>query len=340
LGNENDDIKLNAIAALDGLVDEIPSNTDTKPIFNILQKDQNKQIKKEASKLISKIAKKSPDYIKPLMSEFMKSINQQESSVQIVLFKSLLEIATVSPEIIPLKFIIDSLSDSDSFIRETNTKILGVIGYRDPLTIADALINLALIDEEWIVREASVSSLGKIIEYIEDKKNIIKKLVSLLGSEQSWVLRSALIILSKIEEVDETYIPFEILAKCLKSEDPKVREASANLLNIYSSQVNEIFDEIIDLLGDKIKEVRTSTINSLIKIIQEIGMNQILSKLLKNLSDEGTIEIQRSIALILGRTAMYEDEKTRKRVISLLKIRCEMSQDPIICSTLQKLKDR
>ena len=90
---------------------------------------------------------------------------------------------------------------------------------------------------------------------------------------------------------------------------------------------------------DEIKEVRTSTINSLVKIIQEVGINHILSKLLKNLSDEGTIEIQRSIALILGRTAQYEDEQTKKRVISLLKIRCEMSQDPIICSTFQKLKE-
>jgi HEAT repeat protein len=339
LENENIQIKLNAIAALDGLVDEMSNNTDIKPIFNILQKDQNNQVKKEASKLISRIAKKDSDIIKPLISEFIQSISQQESSVQIVLFKSLLEIATISPEIVPLRTIIDNLSDSDSFIRETNTKILGFIAYKDPLTVTDALINIALMDEEWIVREAAVSSLGKIIEYIEDKKNVIKKLVSLLGSEQTWVLRSALIILSKIQDVDETYVPFEILVKCLTSEEPKVREASANLLNIYSNQVNEIFDEIIELLGDKIKEVRTSTINSLVKIIQEVGMNQILSKLLKNLSDEATIEIQRSIALILGRTAMYEDEKTRKRVISLLKIRCEMSQDPIICSTLQKLKE-
>jgi len=339
LEHENNDTKLNAISALDGLVDEIPMSTDIKPIFNILQKDQNKQIKKEASKLISTIAKKDSNFISPLISEFINSINQQESSVQIVLFKSLLEIATVSPEIVPLKIIIDYLSDSDSFIRETNTKILGFIGYKNPLTVADALINIALMDEEWIVREAAVSSLGNIIEHIEDKENIIEKLVSLLGSEQSWVLRSALIILSKVEEVDETYVPFEILVKCLTSEDPKVREASANLLIIYSHHINEIFDEIIELLDDNIKEVRTSTINSLVKIIQEVGMNQILSKLLKNLSDEGTIEIQRSIALILGRTAMYEDEKTRKRVISLLKIRCEMSQDPIICSTLQKLKE-
>ncbi|MFW9940003.1 MAG: hypothetical protein ACFFFT_03110 [Candidatus Thorarchaeota archaeon] len=339
LDNENNDVKLNAISSLEGLVDGINISIDIKPIFNIIHKEQNNQLKKETLKLISKIAKKDSNFVKPFISELMYTIEHQETSVQIVLFKSLLEIATTSPEIVPLGPVIDYLSDSDSFIREATTKILGFIGYRKPLIVADALINIALLDEEWIVREAAVSSLGNIIEHIEDKKKIIEKLVSLLEGEQSWVLRSVLIILSKIEDVDKFYIPFEMLLKCLKSEDPKVREASANLLSIYSSQVNDIFDEVTELLGDDIEEVRTSTINSLVKIIQEVGLSQILSKLLKNLSDEGIIEIQQSIALVLGRTAMYEDEKTRKRIISLLKIRCEMSQDPIICGTLQKLKD-
>jgi HEAT repeat protein len=201
------------------------------------------------------------------------------------------------------------------------------------------LINIALNDEEWIVREAAVSSLGNIVKYIEDKENIIEKLVSLLSSEESWVLRSVLIILSEIQEVNEEYIPYEILVKSLRSNEAKVREASANLLVLYSNRIDEIFDDIIVLLGDKVEEVRTSSINSLVTIIKNIGMNRILSKLLKNLSDEGTMEIQRSIALLFGRTALFEDDKTRKRIVSLLKIRCEMSQDPIICNTLQKLKE-
>ena len=76
-----------------------------------------------------------------------------------------------------------------------------------------------------------------------------------------------------------------------------------------------------------------------VEIIQEIGLTRMLTKLLQNLSDEGSLETQRSIALILSRTAKYEDEKIKKRVISLLKIRCEMSQDPIICETLQQLRE-
>lgn len=337
--SNNVDVKLNIINVLDGLVEYLPSSIDLKPILTILQEDQNKQLKKEASKLISRIAKNDPNTIKPFISEFMKSIIHQDSSVQIVLFRSLLEIATASPELIPIDAIINYLSDTDSFIRETNTKILGIIGYRNPIRAVEVLINIALNDEEWIVREAAVSSLGNIVNFIEDKKNIIEKLASLLKDEESWVLRSVLIILSNIQEVNEDYVPFGILIRCLRSKDPKVREASANLLHIYSNQIDEIFDDIIVLLGDNVKEVRASAINSLVKIIQEVGMTQILSKLLKNLSDEGTIEIQRSIALFFGRTAQYEDEKTRKRIVSLLKIRCEMSQDPIICNTLQKLKE-
>ncbi|MHA2089144.1 MAG: HEAT repeat domain-containing protein, partial [Promethearchaeota archaeon] len=121
--------------------------------------------------------------------------------------------------------------------------------------------------------------------------------------------------------------------------DPKVREAAVGLLKIYTSNIEEIFDNIVDILGDHEKEVRTNIINSMVALIQKIGLTVILSKLLKNLSDTGSIEIQRSISLILGRTAKYENENIKKRVLSVLKIRCEMSQDPIICGTLQQLKE-
>lgn len=339
LEDENDDVKQNAISSLDGLIDKFPSNTNIKPILNLIQNDSNKQLRKEGSKLLSQIAKKNPQFVQPIIPDIVQTVNQQESSVQIVIFKSLLEIATVKPEIVPLEPIYNSLSDPDSFIRETVIKILGFIGYKKPSIVADVLINEGLIDNEWIVREAAVSSLGKIIEYVEDKARIIEKLVSLLDNEQNWVRRSVLIILSNIDIVDESYLPFEIVLKCLKSDDAKVRSASAGILSIYSNELYDVIDEIIILLGDNTQDVRTSTINSTVKIIQKVGLNQILSKLLQNLSDEGSLDTQRSIALILGRTVKYEDEDIKKRVISLLKIRCEMSQDPIICSTLQELKD-
>jgi HEAT repeat protein len=339
LENMNDDIKLNAINALDGLVGEFQNEHNISPIITLIQSNENKQIKKEASKLTSRIAKTDPMLVKPLIPELIESLTEQEPSVRIVLFKSILEIAKSSPDIIPIQTISNFLSDPDSFIRETSTKILGIIGYKNPMVVTDILINKALVDEDWIVRDAAVSSLGVIIEHQEDKTRTINKLTTLLEGEQGWVRRSALKILSKIEEVDETYLPFENLLTCLRNEDPKVREAAAGLLKIYSINIEENFNSIVELLGDNEKEVRTSMVNSLVELIQKVGLSLILSKLLKNLSDTGSIDIQRSISLILGRTAKYENEKIKKRVISVLKIRCEMSQDPIICGTLQQLKE-
>ncbi|KKK62365.1 hypothetical protein LCGC14_3005060, partial [marine sediment metagenome] len=301
--------------------------------------EKNKQLKKEASKLISTVAKKIPKFIETLIPEFIQSANTQDTSVRVVLFKSLLEIASKSPEIIPISPIINFLSDQDSFIRETSTKILGFIGYKNSSVVIDTLLKNSLTDEDWIVREATVSSLGKIINHVEDKEKIIQKLGSLLNDEQNWVRWSAMNILSGIKEVNDSHIPFNILYNNLISTDPKVREASAGLIGIYSNQIEIIFDKIIVLLEDESKEVRERMINTFVKIIQEISLNRILTKLLQNLSDEGSLETQRSIALILSRTAKYESENIKKRIISLLKIRCEMSQDPIICNCLQSIKE-
>ena len=340
LNSNNVDTVLNAISSLDGLIDEFFEMISIKPLLSLMQKDMNNQIKKEASKLISKIAKTNPFSIKPFIPLIFQIVNDQEQSVKIVLSKSILEIAKTSPELIPVRSIIPFFSDQDSFIRESGAKILGFIGFELVDEVIDVLINKGLTDEEWIVREASVASLGKIVEHVENKEFIIKKLVYLLDDDQNWVRRSAMNILSNIKEVTASQIPFEKVASNLTSSDPKVREGSVGLLKIYSFiNIDRVFDDILTLLGDDSEVVRKKMINTTVEIINKIGLSKILSKLLKNLSDEGSLETQQSIALILRRTAKYEDKKIKKRIISLLKIRCEMSQDPIICQTLQELRE-
>lgn len=340
LDDDNDEIRLNAIGSLEGLADEYYDNIKIKPIVYILQKDKNQQIKKEASKILSKIAMKDPEAIKPEISIILQSLQDQEATVKVTISKSLLEIAREAPEIIPISLIIKLLSDQDSFIRESGIKMLGYIGFKAPNEALNIIIEKGLNDDDWIVREASVSSLGEIIEHVENKELIINILIPLLDDEKAWVRRSAMKILSNIKDIKASYIPFDKVSDNLKNKDPKVREASAGLLKIYGlHNIDIIFENILSLLEDESEEVRNSMINSMIEIIQKIGLSQILSKLLKNLSDEGSIELQRSIATILGRTSRYEDEKTKKRVIALLKIRCEMSQDPIICENLHKIRE-
>jgi len=175
LKSDNEDIRMNAIISLEGIIDNFIDYIEVKPFLVVLQNDTNPQIKKEASKILSKMAKINPTTIKPEISVILHSLNDLELSVKIVLSKSILEIAKNSPDIIPLDSIVDLFSDQDSFIRESAAKILGFIGYKAPEKAVNILINKGLNDKDWIVRDATVASLGMIVENIPDKQLIIKK---------------------------------------------------------------------------------------------------------------------------------------------------------------------
>ena len=340
LGSDDNDIKLNVIASLDGLIEDYMDKIDIKSIILLIRSENDKKIKREISQLILKISKINPSALQPVMADLLQTITEQDASIRIILTKSMLEISKQLPDLIPVRLTINFLSDEDSFIRETSVKILGYIGQKLSFATADALINKALVDKEWIVRDAAVTSLGKIFKAVDNKETIIEKLVSLLDDDKSWVRRSSMNVLSSVEGIMETQIPFEKVSENLLNKDSKVREGAANLLKIYSFEnIDRIFGSVISLLGDESGDVRNTTVDVMVKIIQEIGISKVISKLLKSLSDEYSIQTQQSIAIILGRTIRYEDEKIKKRVIALLKIRCEMSQDPIICEMLTKLRE-
>ncbi len=146
-------------------------------------------------------------------------------------------------------------------------------------------------------------------------------------------------ILSILKGVKASDIPFKKLFKSLTSQDSKDREASVGLLKIYSNQIDRIFEKILMLFEDDVEEVRKKMEITMVDIIKKIGLERIISNILKQLTDNRPIEVQRSFALILQKTIKNEDEKIKKRVVSLLKRGCEMSQDPIICKALHKIQE-
>ena len=340
LNSKDDDIRLNAIETLEGLIGDFHNYIDVKPFVEHLEKDKNQQVKKKVCRIISKMALMNPLSIQPEISKVLKTLNSQEQSVKITLSKSIIEIAEKNPDIVPLEPIFSFFSDEDSFIRESGAKILGFIGHKSTEVSINILINQGLKDDDWIVRDASISSLGEIIEHVENPENIIKKLIELLKDKNIWVRRSAMIILSNIKSIKGSDIPFKLVKNNVGHKDANVREASTGLLRIYGLQdIDKVLDLILLLLGDNSEDVRDKMINESISIINNIGLKRLLSNLLKNLSIESSIELQRSIALLLEKTTKYESEQIRKRVIFLLKTRCEMSQDPIICGVLHRMKE-
>lgn len=340
LDTENEILKLNILNSLDGINDKYNQHIDIDLIFQFYQRETNNNIKKNILQLLSKIAKSSPESFNTIINKLLERLKKEESILKVPLIKLIMILTENQPKAIPLEPILELFSDDDSFMRETIVKILGLIGYKSPSQICEFLIAQALNDEEWNVREASISSIGKIIKLIENKQSIINNLVALLDDKNNWVRRSSMNLLSSIKDLKPSQIPFEKLLNNIKDKDPIVREGSANLLKIYGfKNITEIFDYFIELLGDQSNEVRRSAVNAMVEIIKKTGIKEILSKILKHLTDEAILEIQQSMALILERTVKYENENIRSRAISLLKVRCEMSQDPIICEALVKIKE-
>ncbi|MFW9951452.1 MAG: HEAT repeat domain-containing protein, partial [Candidatus Thorarchaeota archaeon] len=340
LNSPNIEIMQNSIVSLDGLIEHYPQKIDLKPVILILNQPIEITLKKEASQLIAKASKLTSKSVEPILPELINSLSNQDITVLNILLRAILELVKKDPSLISAKNVTGLLDYRDSLIQETVIKILGYIGKLDSSYTANILLDKALNNEDWIVRNAAVLSLGSIIKFIEDDKPLIEKLILVLDDENSWVQKSTMNILSALTNINPSHIPLEKIIKLIRNKDSKVREGCAQLLKIHiDKDLEQTFEYFIILLGDAIKEVRVTTIDIMVDVIQKIGIMKLFSKLLKNLSDEVSLETQQSVAIILGRTLRYGDESIKKRAISLLKIRCEVSQDPIICENLTKLRE-
>lgn len=338
LESSDEQVKTTSISILSDFVEDYMDLIDIRPFIDILKTGENDRIKKAAAKIISSVAIKTPNKVKPFISVLLGSLLKQEKSVKITIAKSLIEIVKKSPEIIPIRPIINLLKDKDSFVRESAAKILFHIGEKAPEESAPALIK-ALSDDEWIVRDAAVKSLGNLKDHVKDKKEVLKYLIDLLEDDQNWVRRSAMELIIGFADLSPELVPFSKIAINLKSEDERIRETAIGLIIIYDTVVlDDLLPYIEALLNDPSESVREKTVISVSQFIKKIGINKILPSLLRLLSSDSPIKTQRSVAKIFLRTARYEEEDVKKRIIALLKIRCEMSQDSVICSVLQELQ--
>ncbi|MBN1213962.1 MAG: HEAT repeat domain-containing protein [Candidatus Lokiarchaeota archaeon] len=332
----------NAISALEGINSDFYELIDISTLVSTLKKNQNPRIRTSIINILINIGKIKPQLLKSEIPILMDMVHKQEVSFRITFTKALVEITEKSPNIMNSNTLLEFLNDKDSFVRESATKTLGKIGVNidDFKKSIDLLLNKSLTDKEWIVREAAVSSLGEILDKVEEKGFIIQKLVPLLDDKESWVRRSALLILSELDNISSSEVPFHKILGNISHEDENVRQAAIGLLRMYSyDYLKEKFDIILTLLEDPFEEVRFEIINILIEIIMKEDIGKILPNLLKYFSDDFSIILQRSIATIIGRTIIYCNEDIKKRAISLLKIRCEVSQDETICKIYHQLKN-
>ncbi|MFX0008780.1 MAG: hypothetical protein ACFE9R_00580, partial [Candidatus Hermodarchaeota archaeon] len=75
LNSSNNIIVLNSISALDGLIEQYPEKINLIPILSILSQSSEVSLKKEASQLIEKSAKLTPEVVKPIIPGLIDSLS-------------------------------------------------------------------------------------------------------------------------------------------------------------------------------------------------------------------------------------------------------------------------
>ena len=200
----------------------------------------------------------------------------------------------------------------------------------------DALTEL-LEEEDWTVKNSAIEAIYQL-GLVSKNKHAINKIIELLDDKEKWTKIKALEITSKILSDFPELLPFDKLESLIRSDESEIKISVAKIIgSLNEDKFEKVFPLIISLMGDSNERVREQASSALVTISKSISMNKLLPTTLEYFSDDIDIIVQQSMAVALQRIVNYETKDIKKRVGDLLKIRCEISQDPIICKIAQDL---
>jgi HEAT repeat protein len=340
LSSPDENNRANAASVLSALSDTHIKLIPIKQILPLWLSESSNKVKKELTKIFTLLAYSDPSVLKPLMPMIIKGLSDSNPSVRKSIAKMFAELAEKTPGLVPLSAVQTMFKDSESAVREASMNILCFIGQDIPKQSIE-LIKLGLNDAEWDVKNAAAEAIAKIGEHGENPE-IIAEIRKLLHDNSRWVRLKAIEIISKVLEKQKDIVSLTEVLAIVKQKDIEetMLIASVKLLGVVAaSNFDSAFPEMIGLLQHTNEKVREGMISGMAKLSGLIPLKDYVPKLLTYLSDETELIIQQSIALLLKKIVKYESEAIKSRVISLLKIRCQMSQDPIICEALSELQN-
>lgn len=121
--------------------------------------------------------------------------------------------------------------------------------------------------------------------------------------------------------------------------DTDVLSQLTKILGIAAAQdFKKTLPLLVKYLSDSRKNVREGMISGMVELSTKVPMNVYVPSLLPYFGDGFELILQQSIALLLRRILRYESEELKKRVIPMLKIRAEVTQDSILAEVLSDLQ--
>jgi HEAT repeat protein len=328
----------NALQALEVLSELNPKLVPVPPITKALAEGSTSKQRRTAARIIQNLSESQGPQMKAVAPILAKALGDSDASVRTAVIKVFFSMARSSPATVPIKPILALASDPESSVREAVIKIVGLCG--DALLEESMKLLLkALDDAEWSVQHAATEALGNLAGK-SDPAFVVGIVKGMLKNPSKWTRLKALEVLISLAERNAQIIPMSEVIELQKrpNEEVEFRAQAAKLLGIVGSQnLAQVLKACQPILQDPEERVRDGMISGLVLMSGTVKMEELLPVLLRLLSDETPMTLQRPVALLLKRIMKYEAPERKKRVISLLKTRCEMSQDRVICDALSEL---
>jgi len=335
--------KINIANAINIIAEQKHDLIDIKNILNLIILETNTQVKNLLIKSLIKIAESNMESLLPYVNSILNLLQEDDPQIKLSILKLLDEVSKSSTISIPIENIVILLNDRDSFIREQSIKILANLYpklNKDQINSVNYVLNELLDDKDWNVKDVALDTIEKIgLSFINSE--LMNKIINLLDEPKKYIKIKVLNLIAQLINLKPEIVSLiNKIINFITDNDAEIRRACAQVFaNTPKDLFNEIFPYIVQLMGDKEQIVREAAEFALLKLSSVVPLKDLLPMALEYFSDEVDIEIQRSMALTLKRILKYENKLLKDRLIDILKIRCEISQDPILFQVLQELKE-
>ena len=296
--------------------------------------------KKDIAKTVVNVVLAEPEKIKPFVGDLTKGLSEPDKTLRKTIAKLFVDLGEKIPSLIPLNAIKIMVADTDPNIRELGMNLIKAVGDQYPKESLQYL-SAALKDKEWNVKNAAATAFGELGSKFNSPE-IFSQIKAMLKDPEKWTRMKALESIQKIVErkvkimtIDEAY---QLLGR--KNEEELFLVAAAKILASVAADDfrRKLFPLLIKTLSYPNPKVREALIGGMVKLLATQNQKKIIPDLLKYLSDETEMTLQQSIALLLKRVVKYESVELKNRLLSLLRIRCQMSQNSIICEVMTEIE--
>jgi len=328
-------VKKNALTAMEELSEEYAHFFDPHLLIEQMKTETFAEIRLNLLSVLSNVIQHSTTIEMQIVTELLPLLECDDRDLRkrtCILFEV---IAKIDSSLISMDVIQKLSKDENPSIRESSAKIVRYyVSTQKELSIQ--LLNELIDDEKWIVQSAVIYTL--MSSDWEMESELIEKIISMIDQPDEWLSRKILEFIQFVGKKYPEQIPISKLQQLSSHPNPHIRSMVLKIIELLSFEV--AWELLLKLMQDEDPQVRDQAARSLVSVSKNMTISNLYSHTLKYFSDETNILLQRSIANALQRIVKYESSEVKNRLIGILKIRCQLSQDPVLCQIWHELDEK